>query len=90
MALRNPPVVPADTAPDVWRRQMQIIAKMSMRERVERWKSFNVALAEMEEAAVRRAHPEMTDDGVFYELVRRRYGDEVATAAWPDKARSVR
>jgi hypothetical protein len=62
MALRKPPVVPADTAPEVWRR------------------------ADMEEAAVRRAHPDMADDGVFYELVRRRYGEDLAAAASPDKA----
>ena len=65
---------------------MQIIADMSVQERIARWESFNVALAEMEEAAVRRAHPELTDGQVFFELVRRRYGDELAAAAWPGKA----
>ena len=87
MSLRNPPVVPADTSPDVWRRQMQIVASMSVQQRIARWESFNVALAEMEAAAVRRAYPDMSNDEVFFELVRRRYGNELAAAAWPNKAR---
>lgn len=86
MAPRNPPLVPADTSPDVWRRQMQIVANMSVQERIARWESFNVALAEMEASAVRSAHPDMDEDHVLFELVRRRYGDDLAIAAWPDRS----
>ena len=66
---------------------MQIVASMSVQQRIARWESFNVALAEMEAAAVRRAYPDMSNDEVFFELVRRRYGNELAAAAWPNKAR---
>jgi hypothetical protein len=58
MALRSPPLAPADTSPG--------------------WEPLDAELAEMEAAAVRRAHPEMTDDQVSFELVRRRYDDDLA------------
>jgi hypothetical protein len=86
MVRRNTPVVPADTSPDVWRRQMAAIAARSPAERLAEWTEFNAAMSRLEAQAVRRRHPDYDDDHVLRALVRHRYGDELARAAWPDEA----
>lgn len=80
---RNPPVVPADTSPDVWRRQMDAIASRSVEDRMEEWAALNQAVAQMEADAVRRRHPGYSDRQVFLALVRKRYGDDLVGRAWP-------
>lgn len=84
MAPRNPPAIPADTTPEAWHIQMAAIARRSPAERMEEWAALNDAVAKMEADAVRRRHPEYDDRQVFLALVRRRYGDVLAGAAWPD------
>lgn len=83
---RNPPIVPADTSADVWRRQMAAIARRTVAERLEEWAELNRGVARMEEAAVRRRHPDYDERQVFLVLVRQRYGDDLALAVWPDAA----
>ena len=89
MGYRSPSIVPRDTTNDAWRVQMQIIASMSLQRRISEWEAFNVGLAMMEENAVRRIHPELSDRGVFLDLVRRRYGAALAERAWPEIRRDV-
>ncbi len=84
MSQRNPPAVPADTDPAAWRLQMQILAQRTPAQRLAEWAEFNDALALMEEAAMRRRHPDYGDRQVFLALVRGRYGDELAGTVWPD------
>jgi recombinational DNA repair ATPase RecF len=86
IASRNPPIVPADTALDVWRRQMAAIASRSMAERLEEWDGLNRAVADMERAWIRRRHPHYTDRQVFLATVRHRYGDDLVRGAWPDES----
>jgi hypothetical protein len=82
---RNPPAVPADTTPEVWHRQMAVIAARSVPERLAEWEALNRAGAEMEAAAVRRRHPDYDDHDVLLALTRLRYGDELVRGAWPDE-----
>lgn len=84
MARRNPAAVPQDTSPEVWERQMAAIGGRSVAERLAEWAAFNAAMSLLEADAVRRRHPEYDDDEVLRALVRRRYGDDLARAAWPD------
>jgi hypothetical protein len=84
-ARRNPPVVPADTVPEVWRRQMAVLAAKPVADRLAEWEALNRAGAEMEEAAVRRRHPDYDDHDVHLALVRLRYGDDLVLGAWPDE-----
>ena len=84
--MRNPPAIPADTSPAVWRLQMAAIGRRSPAERLEEWAALNAAVGEMEAASVRRRHPHYGDREVFLALVRRRYGDDLAFAVWPDAA----
>ena len=84
MVRRNPPNCPADTPQHVWQRQMAAIRARTVPERLEEWRLLNEAGAKMEEAAVRRRHPDYTDREVFLALVVARYGQELAHEVWPD------
>jgi hypothetical protein len=64
---------------------MALVAATPVEERIARWEALNQAGAEMEEAAVRRRHPEYDDHDVHLALVRLRYGDDLVRAAWPDE-----
>lgn len=85
VARRNPPVVPADTTRDVWRRQMAAIGARTPQERIVEWEQLNRAAAKMEADAVRRRHPEYTERQVVIATMRLRYGDDLVTAACPDE-----
>lgn len=83
MSPRNPPAVPADTSAEAWRIQMDAIAAQTVEQRLETWAELNAQLAHMEEEAVRRQHPHFSDHEVLVELVRRRYGEDLAQKVWP-------
>ncbi|HYN31621.1 MAG TPA: hypothetical protein VES40_03275 [Ilumatobacteraceae bacterium] len=85
MARRNPPLIPADTSEEVWRRQMQAIAERSIAERLDEWQQLNEAVARMEADGIRRRHPDYDDRQVLLAVVRLRYGDDLVRAAWPDE-----
>lgn len=82
----NPAAIPADTSPEVWRQQMAAIARRSVAERLDEWAQLNRGVERMAEGAVRRRHPDYDDRQVFLALVRRRYGDDLALAVWPEAA----
>lgn len=82
----NPAVIPADTSPEVWRRQMDATARRSIPDRLDEWAQLNRGVIRMAEQAVRRRHPGYTDRQVFLALVRRVYGDDLALEVWPDAA----
>ncbi len=63
---------------------MAAIAGRSVAERLEEWESLNRELGRMEADGVRRRHPEYGEREVFLAVVRRRYGDELVRAAWPE------
>jgi hypothetical protein len=82
----NPPAIPSDTSPEVWRRAMAAIARRTIAERLDEWVQLNRGVARMNEQAVRRRHPEYDDRQVFLALVRDRYGDDLALEVWPEAA----
>lgn len=63
---------------------MEAIASRSVAERLEDWAALNRLGAQMEADGTRRRHPEYTDRQVFLALVRIRYGDDLASKAWPE------
>ena len=83
MPRRNPPHIPRDTSPDVWHRQMDSIRAMSIADRMEVWDAHNRAVGQMEADWIRRRHPNYSDRQVFLAIVRRRYGDDLVSKAWP-------
>jgi GTP cyclohydrolase FolE2 len=83
---RNPPVIPADTSPEVWRRQMALIASRSVADRLDEWNAHNQALVKMEVDWIHRRHPEYSQRQLFLALARHRYGDELVRNAWPNES----
>lgn len=82
----NPAVVPVDTSPEIWRRQMAAIARRTVPDRLDEWAQLNRGVARMAEQAVRRRHPDYDDRQVFLALVRGFYGDDLALQVWPEAA----
>lgn len=82
----NPVAIPADTSAEAWHRQMAAIAQRTIPERLDEWAQLNRGIASMAEQAVRRRHPDYDDRHVFFVLVRRLYGDELALEVWPEAA----
>ncbi|MEZ5381871.1 MAG: hypothetical protein R2754_08765 [Microthrixaceae bacterium] len=84
MKRRNPPAVPADTAPEAWRVQMRAIANRSVHDRLAEWEAHNAAATRSEQRAVLRRHPDYSDRQVMLARARMRYGDELVLKVWPD------
>lgn len=85
MSTTNPPVVPADTSVDVWRRQMAVVAALSPAERLSRWATAQAAFDEVWRAALLRRHPEYTDHDVVLAATRHFHGEDLVRAAWPEE-----
>ena len=79
MVSKNPSAVPADTSLGVWQMQMKAIGAMSVEQRISVWEEIQNQFASMEDASMRRRHPELNDHQILVELVRARYGDELAS-----------
>ena len=71
--------MPADTSLSVWRMQMKAIGAMSVVKRISVWEEIQNQFAIMEDASMRRRYPEFNDHQILVELVRARYGDELAS-----------
>jgi len=76
---KNPSAVPADTSLGVWQMQMKAIGAMSVEHRISVWEEIQNQFGIMEDASMRRRHPEFNDHQILVELVRARYGDELAS-----------
>ena len=83
MVSKNSPAVPADTSVGVWQIQMTAIGAMSVEQRISVWEEIQNQFAIMEDASMRRRHPEFNDHQILVELVRARYGDELASKIVP-------
>ena len=83
MVSENPSAVPADTSLGVWQMQMKAIGAMSVEQRISVWEEIQNQFAIMEDASMRRRHPEFNDHQILVELVRARYGDELASKIVP-------
>ena len=79
MVSKNRSAVPADTSLGVWQMQMKAIGAMSVEQRISVWEEIQNQFAIMEDASMRRCHPEFNDHQILVELVRARYGDELAS-----------
>ena len=79
MAVKNSTIVPADTSPEVWRMQMSALGAMTPEQRLALWEESQRQFSLMEDVAMRRLHPDFSDYQILVELVRARYGDELAS-----------
>ncbi len=71
--------MPADTSPEVWQMQMNALGAMTPEQRLALWEESQKQGSLMEDASMRRLHPEFSDHQILVELVRARYGDELAS-----------
>ena len=71
--------MPADTSPEVWQMQMNALGAMTPEQRLALWEESQKQSSLMEDVAMRRLHPEFSDHQILVELVRARYGDELAS-----------
>ena len=79
MAVKNSTIVPADTSPEVWRMQMSALGAMTPEQRLALCEESQRQFSLMEDVAMRRLHPDFSDYQILVELVRARYGDELAS-----------
>lgn len=79
MAVKNSIFVPIDTSSEVWRMQMSALGSMTPENRLALWEESQRQFSLMEDAAMRRLHPDFSDFQILVELVRARYGDELAS-----------
>ena len=79
MSLKNSTVVPIDTTVEAWQMQMNAVALMTPDQRISVWEEMQKQFAIMEESAMKRLHPDFDDYRILVELVRARFGDELAS-----------
>ena len=86
VSAKNSIVVPTDTSPDVWQMQMNALGAMTPEQRLALWEESQKQFSCMEDAAMRRLHPEFSDLQILVELVRVRYGNELASKILDESA----
>ncbi len=74
--------MPADTDPELFRRQIDRWRSMSPMERACLADQLSADVTAVATAGILRDHPGATDRLVRRELVRRRYGEDLAIAAY--------
>lgn len=77
-----------DTPPEVRELQFERWRAMTPLERARVAGELSVAVAALAEAGIRAESPELDEVGVRYEMVRRRYGAEIADALYRRAASS--
>lgn len=68
-----------DTSPEAEEVQMELLRNMSGQERVNKALALSAQVMRMSKAAIRRRHPEFSDDEVNLKFIEMTYGRELAT-----------
>lgn len=71
-----------DTDPEIERRQVEVWRALSIDERYDLLNQMHDAVEQLARAGISMAMPHLDERGVRKELARRRYGDELADAAF--------
>jgi hypothetical protein len=75
--------LPSDTDPEVFARLVERWRTMTIGERVDLVEQMHADVELLAVIGIRARHPRMSAVEIRRELVRRRYGDELADAAYP-------
>lgn len=75
--------IPADTTEEAFDRQVDRWRVMTIAERAELIDGLSRDLTEITRAGIEAASPGLDETAFLRELARRRYGDELAEAAYP-------
>ena len=68
---------PADTSPEAWKVQLDLIRAMPPEERLQHTFEFSALVRSLVEATLRADHPEANDREIFLRAARRRLGAEL-------------
>lgn len=80
----------SDTATDAEEVQLELIRQMPPSVRLEKALALSCEVIRMSKAAIRRRHPEFSEDEVGLKFIELNYGDELADSvrAWRSGTRS--
>jgi len=73
---------PADTSPEVFERLLEFWRAATIAERSQRVDELNRGVEALARGDILSKRPDLTEIEVAFELARRRYGDELAHAAY--------
>jgi hypothetical protein len=80
----NPPPYTTDTSADASAVQLDCLRRMTPQQRLQKTVAISSQVRKMAFDAIRRRHPELSDDQVQLRFIQLAYGDELATdfARW--------
>lgn len=73
---------PLDTEPEVFRRQVDRWRQMTPAERAALADRLSIDVAALASSGIRHVQPDISEDRLAHELVRRRHGRDLADGAW--------
>ncbi len=82
----RPPSVPADTEPEIFDMLVERWRSMTIAERVALFEQLNADVEALAVAGIRALRPGLADAETRFELACRRYGSDLARAAYPQSA----
>ena len=80
----NRPAVPLDTDPEIFEMMVECWRTMTLADRVALVTQLNADVERFARAGINAQFPDATEVEVNYQLARRRYGSELADAAYSD------
>ena len=75
-----------DTDPEIKRRQVEMWRAMSFEDRYASFVELQAAVEQLARAGIAMTRPDLDERGTLKELARRRYGSELAEAAYPARS----
>jgi hypothetical protein len=73
---------PADTSPEAWKVQMDLMRRMPPAEKLQRAFEYSALVRDLAEATLRRKYPEASEREIFLRAARQRLGDELFRRAY--------
>jgi hypothetical protein len=80
------PAVPTDTSPEIFDLLVDGWRRLSIADRVALVDQINADVEMLARVGIRARHPDASEREICRELARRRYGNELADAAYPSNA----
>jgi len=80
----RPAGIPFDTAPEIWRLEIEALRKLTPEQRSQLWVDFQASIESMERDAIHRAHPDLNHDETVAMLIKRRHGADLAALVFPN------
>jgi hypothetical protein len=80
----RPAGIPCDTAPEIWRLEIEALRKLTPEQRSQLWVDFQASIESMERDALHRAHPNLDQEETAAMLIKRRHGADLAALVFPN------